>query len=182
VESDPLRPTTRHHHSKAAGERAIRDSGCNYLIARTGWLFGGAPEQPRNFVWRRLEEACARPDIVADGHQRGCPTWVADVARQIVETRKTGLGGIVNLVAHGSATRADYIARIVAAAHLPCKVLPGPAFRRRAPVSANETALNCRLAEHDVDIMPTWEEGVDAYVHELARSPAWALLRKGVTL
>lgn len=176
VESDPLRPTTRHHRTKALGEEGVRDAEGEHLIVRTGWLYGGEPEQPRNFVWHRLVEASLVSSMVSDGHQRGCPTGVADTARQVLAAFDAGLRGTINVVAHGAATRADYVARIVAAAGLPCEVRAGPAFTRRAPVSPNETALNERLLAAGVDMMPAWEEGVSTYVGQLQRSPAWLLL------
>lgn len=175
-ERDPLHPTTRHHQSKVAGEMAIRNRGADHLIVRTGWLYGGAPGTRRNFVWNRLVEARGSQRMTSDGCQRGCPTGVSDVADQLAIALDAGLRGTINLVAHGQATRADYVARIVAAAGLNCSVEPGPAFVRRAPVSMNETALNVRLAENGVDAMPRWQDGIDAYVATLLGSDAWAAL------
>jgi dTDP-4-dehydrorhamnose reductase len=169
-ESDPLRPTTRHHRTKALGEDAVRAAGPAHLIARVGWLYGGAADRPRNFVWRRIEEARGTERLLADGWQRGCPTRVDDVVTQVLHAWDAGLRGTVNIVAHGSATRADYVAAIVAAAELPCTVVAGPAFRRRAPVSGNETAVNARLAEAGLDVMPDWEEALRRYVSELMRA------------
>lgn len=166
-ESDPLRPTTRHHRSKALGEDAVRTADPAHLIVRTGWLYGGAAGQPRNFVWRRLEEARHTTRLVADGWQRGCPTFVDDVAGQVLLAWDAGLRGTVNVVAHGVATRADYVAAIIAAAGLPCAVVAGPAFPRLAPVSSNETAHNARLAEVGLDAMPGWNDALRRYVAEL---------------
>jgi dTDP-4-dehydrorhamnose reductase len=177
VESDPLRPTTRHHRSKALGEEAVRAAGGEHLIARVGWLYGGSTEQPRNFVWHRLVEASRVTSMVSDGYQRGCPTNVVDVARQVMVGFDAGLRGTVNIVAQGAATRASYVAEIVGAAGLPCVVHAGPAYPRKAAVSPNETACNARLSERGVDIMPQWQEGVRAYVGELMRSPAGLALR-----
>lgn len=176
-EHDPLRPTTRHHRTKMLGEEAVRAAGGNHLIARTGWLYGGSPDRPRNFVWQRLVEASSVTTMMSDGQQRGCPTWTRDVARQVVAALNAGMRGTVNVVSQGVATRAAYVAEVVAAADFPCKVLAGPAFRRRAPVSPNEGAVNARLAAHDVDIMPRWQDGVRAYVAELMCSPAGASLK-----
>jgi dTDP-4-dehydrorhamnose reductase len=178
-EEDPLRPTTRHHRSKALGEDAVRAGGGEHLIVRLGWLYGGAPGRPRNFVWQRLVEARDTANMASDGVQRGCPTRVDDVAKQVLAAWRSGVRGTINAVAHGAATRADYVARIVAAAGLPCSVHAGPAFSRRAPVSPNETAVNARLEAHGVDIMPSWQEGIDNYVAELTGSPAWSFALKG---
>lgn len=169
-ESDPLRPTTRHHRSKALGEEAVRAAGPAHLIVRTGWLYGGEAGRPRNFVWRRIEEARGTDVLVADGWQRGCPTLVDDVARQVLLAWDAGLRGTANVVAQGAATRADYVAAIVAAAGLPCRVEAGPAFTRLAPVSSNETAVNAALAAAGLDTMPGWEDAVRGYVANLTPS------------
>lgn len=172
-EDDPLRPTTAHHRSKAAGEAAVRDSGCEHLILRTGWLFGGSPEQPKNFVWRRLLEARQTKRMTSDATQTGNPTDVRNVARQALLLVRDRLGGTFNVTSQGSATRFAYVAHIVASAGLPCVVEPGPAFRRRAAVSPNEAAVNRRLDLLGLNDMPDWRDSLARYVAELTASPVW---------
>jgi dTDP-4-dehydrorhamnose reductase len=175
-EDDPLRPTTVHHKSKVAGEEAVRASGCEHLIVRTGWLFGGSTAAPRNFVWKRLIEASSGRRLLSDTSQHGCPTAVHDVARQVLVALAAGVRGTVNVVSQGSVSRFGYVERIVRAAQLPCEVLPSPAFARLAPVSPNEAAVNGRLRALGLDHMPRWEEAVDDYVGALMRSPDWKRL------
>jgi dTDP-4-dehydrorhamnose reductase len=178
TEDDPPRPTTAHHRSKLAGEEAVRESGADHLIARIGWLYGGSIDNPKNFVWRRLLEACGATRLASDATQRGCPTDVADVARQALHAAEHGVRGTINLVARGSATRFDYVTRIVRAAGLACDVVPAPAFARAAPVSPNEAAISKRLQALGLDIMPLWGEAVDAYVSALRASAAWSALEE----
>ncbi|HZG09359.1 MAG TPA: NAD(P)-dependent oxidoreductase [Allosphingosinicella sp.] len=174
VEIDRAEPTTVHHRSKLAGELAVRESGCNHLIVRTGWLFGGQPGAPKNFVWNRLVEASGTDRIVSDPFQRGCPTLVDDVARQIFSALAAGIHGLVNIVSGGSARRFDYVERIVRAARLPCAVEPAQTpFKRLAAVSPNEAAVNERLRAQGLDAMPTWEDAVDRYVATLIASRQW---------
>lgn len=175
VEDDRPEPTTAHHHSKRAGEVAIAESGCDHLIVRTGWLFGGAPGAAKNFVWNRLVEASGKQQMISDPFQHGCPTYVVDVVRQVTAAVESGVRGVVNVVAEGAASRFSYVERIVNAAGLPCSVQPADApFKRLAPVSPNETAANDRLHALGLAVMPRWEEAVDRYVAELISSPAWA--------
>lgn len=177
AEDDRLQPTTVHHHSKAAGEAAVKESGCRHLIVRTGWLFGGPPGHAKNFVWNRLVEAARSQEMKSDPSQRGNPTAVADVVEQTMAVVAAGYLGTINLVSHGSASRLDYVRRIVRSAGLACRVSASEAaFARPAPVSANETAVNQRLRLLGLDRMPPWEEAVDLYVTELRRSEAWAQL------
>lgn len=175
TEQDPLQPTTVHHRAKAMGEVLVRESGCEHLILRTGWLFGGEPNGPKNFVWKRLVEASRSPQMTSDPWQRGNPTYVGDLARQIVELAELGLCGTFNCVSQGAASRFDYVSAIVAAAGLPCTVRPaGRPFQRLAQVSMNETAVNWGLGLLGQDRMPPWREAVADYVRRLTATPEWA--------
>jgi dTDP-4-dehydrorhamnose reductase len=178
TELDPLRPTTVHHRSKAAGEALVAQRGCRALVLRTGWLYGGSPAQPRNFAWQRLKEAAANPRMFSDPTQRGNPTNVSDVARQMLHLIEQNMTGTYNCVAQGAASRLDYVKSIVEASGLDCQVLLAPPghFVRRAPVSPNETARNYFLGLKGADLMPDWSvalrEYVTSLVPELKRLPA----------
>ena len=180
TEEDPPRPTTAHHRSKLSGEAAVRASGAEYLVVRTGWLFGGAADGPKNFVWKRMVEAAGKSRMTSDATQRGNPTSVDDLARQVLHAARAGYRGLVNAVSQGGATRYEYVRRIVEAAGLPCVVEPGATpFARPAPVSPNEVAVNERLRLLGLDVMPAWTDAVDAYVGELLRDSQWLERNQG---
>ena len=172
-DDDPVRPTTAHHRTKAAGEARVRAVCDGHLILRTGWLFGGGPEHRKNFVWRRLEEAASRRLLRSDDAQRGNPTYIGDVVRQTLLLLETRLAGTFNCVSQGAASRYEYVRQIVQASGLPSVVEPCGAFERLAPVSMNEAARNHALALLGLDIMPDWRVGVDAYVASVLSSPRW---------
>lgn len=176
TEEDLARPTTAHHRSKIAGEVAVRDSGCEHLILRTGWLYGGSPAGAKNFVWKRLLEARGGGRMASDASQRGVPTFAPAVAAEALSVLRTGVRGTYNLVARGAASRFEYVAEIVRRSGLLCEVEPGPAFRRLAAVSPNETAVNHRLGLMGLDRMPDWREPLGAYVEALLASPEWKTL------
>jgi dTDP-4-dehydrorhamnose reductase len=174
TEEDPLAPMTVHHRAKASGEAAVREAGCEHLILRTGWLFGGAPGARKNFVWNRLIEARGAASLTSDPWQFGNPTHGCDVVAQALDLVGRQLRGTYNCVAGGRASRFEYVAEIVAAANLECPVVrSAEPFRRRAPVSANESAINWRLGLLGLDKMPSWREALRSYVQELIASPAW---------
>jgi dTDP-4-dehydrorhamnose reductase len=172
-ENDPARPTTVHHRSKVAGERAIEVSGCQHLILRVGWLFGGGAQHKKNFVWRRIVEAARRERMESDADQSGNPTYVEDVVDQALLLMQAGITGLYNCVSHGRATRFDYVRRIVETSGLACVVSPRPAFERAAPVSRNETAVNYRLGLMGLDRMTDWTVSLDAYVAQVKQWPEW---------
>lgn len=173
TERDAPEPTTAHHRAKLEGERLVANSGCRHLIFRTGWLYGGEPDQPKNFVWKRLLEARRSEELRSDAVQRGCPTLANDVVDQVLTVMQAGATGLFNLTAHGNASRWEYVSKIVEFAGLPCKVIPGPAFQRLAPVSFNEAAVNERLSAEGLDHMPDWQDALRGYVQELIHSPQW---------
>jgi dTDP-4-dehydrorhamnose reductase len=149
------------------------NSGCRHLIVRTGWLYVGAPALAKNFVWKRLLEARDKTEMMSDASQRGNPTYVGSLARQVMRIVASGETGIFNVVAQGVASRFDYVSAIVEASGFPCKVSPSPAFARLAKVSPNEGAVNARLQALVIDIMPPWNDALTTYVQELLQSEAW---------
>jgi len=175
-EEDRLEPTTVHHRSKALGEEAVRETGCEFLILRTGWLFGGQPGHAKNFVWKRLIEARSSSRMVSQASQIGNPTFVGDIAQLTLHLTRTGLRGIYNCVSRGSASRFEYVRRIVQTAGLPCVVEPTTMpFQRLAQVSPNEAAVNYRLTQLGMNTMPEWENAVDAYVAVLIKTKEWTV-------
>ena len=163
-ETDPLRPTTAHHRSKALGEDLVLRAHPKALVLRLGWLFGGRRGQAKNFVWARLCEARDRSEIGCNAAQRGCPTSAADVVNQTRMLLESNAVGIFNCVGGGPpARRIDYVAAILEAAGSQARVVPRD-FARRAPVSANEAALNARLRGKGLDRMPAWRESLAVYV------------------
>lgn len=173
TERDQLCPTTAHHRAKRNGEEFILRAGCEHLIFRLGWLYGGAPAAKKNFVWNRLVEASKVSRLVSDASQQGCPTYVADIVGQVLRVVDAGETGIFNVTAHGCASRFDYVSEIVSAAKLKCVVMPGPAFARLAPVSANETSVNQELGLRALDQMPEWRHSLNTYVQKLLVSQEW---------
>lgn len=167
-ERDRCQPTTVHHRSKLAGEQAVSQSGCKYLILRTGWLFSGPANRPRNFVWHRLREARDASVLRSDPVQRGNPTCATDLAALTLRLVDLGVHGIYNSVGEEPASRLDYVREIVAAAGLPCRVEPAAGqFTRRAPVSCNEAAVNWGLGQLGLTTMPPWRESLRRYVQQL---------------
>ncbi len=176
TEADALQPSSQHHKAKAAGEEHVRASGCEHLVLRTGWLYGGAPTQPKNFVWKRMVEASRAARMTSDAAQRGCPTHVDDVVAQVRLMLDEAVRGTFNVTAHGAASRFEYVAAIVRFAGLPCEVVPGPGFKRLAPVSMNETSINARLQEAGLDVMTDWRTSLRRYTLTLLQSPMWRSL------
>ena len=87
LETDPTAPLGVYGRTKLAGEKAVTDSGCDYLIIRTSWLYSSFGN---NFVKtiRRLTAEKDSLKVVFD--QVGTPTYAADLASAILEIIETG--------------------------------------------------------------------------------------------
>lgn len=181
TEQDPVRPTTAHHTSKIAGEKLIKSSGCDFAIFRLGWLYGGAPGQAKNFVWKRLIEAAKNSVMQSDATQTGCPTFVNDIVPVVLATIDEGCRGVYNLVSEHPASRYEYVAAIIKAAGLECAVMPGPSYVRLAKVSKNEAATNHNLTTYGLNYINDWRISLPSYVRSLISSDEWQSINQGLS-
>jgi dTDP-4-dehydrorhamnose reductase len=145
-------PQSIYGRSKLAGEIAVQESGADYQIFRTAWLYGAnGPCFPKT-VQRVLSEA-GSIKVVAD--QIGQPTWTLDLAKLIIAHSKLDQAArprIVHGTASGRASWFDFASEIATSlGYDPEKVVqpittaeyPTPAKRPAHSVldNQNETGL-----------------------------------------
>lgn len=170
TEFAPINPTTIHHKSKYEGEKVVQNHLQKYLILRTGWLYGGDKTLNKNFVYKRFLEASSKDVIYSDNAQIGNPTYGIDFVKQIqilVENQQYGIFNCVNNAI--GISRYDYVKKIVELFDLNCdvKIAPDEMFKRVAPVSPNESAINYKLRLLGLNVMGDWEKALATYVQQL---------------
>lgn len=74
-------PTGVYGLTKLHGEQNIIQSGCNYIIIRTAWLYS---EFGKNFVKTMLNLTATKPELKVVFDQVGTPTYARDLAESIV--------------------------------------------------------------------------------------------------
>ena len=173
TEFDQVNPTTVHHKSKYEGENIVRNHLNKFLIIRTGWLYGGDKTSNKNFVYQRFLESSKSSIIFSDDSQIGNPTYVVELVEQIYVLIKNGQYGIYNCV--NSATnisRYDYVKKIIELYEIDCevKIAPKNMFKRIAPVSKNESAINFKLNLLGLNIMGDWENSLIKYIELLKQN------------
>jgi dTDP-4-dehydrorhamnose reductase len=103
---EPLNPQSSYGKSKALGEQLVTDSGADYSILRTAWLYGA---NGRCFpkVMAELLEKNGSVRVVSDQH--GQPTWTRDLAEVVIQVLKLHeMPRIVHAVSSGQATWAEF--------------------------------------------------------------------------
>lgn len=84
LESDETDPVNYYGKTKLAGENVIRESGCDYLIFRTSWVYD---RRGKNFLNTMLRLAEDRDELSVINDQIGAPTlsWhIADATAQVI--------------------------------------------------------------------------------------------------
>lgn len=74
-------PTGVYGRTKLHGEEYIRESGCEYVIIRTAWLYS---EYGKNFVKTMLQLTATKPQLKVVFDQTGTPTYALDLAEAIM--------------------------------------------------------------------------------------------------
>lgn len=169
-EFDEINPTTIHHKSKFEAEKIVQNHLTKFLILRTGWLFGGNKNHDKNFVYKRFLEASKNNKIYSDDSQIGNPTYVNDLVEQInvlINNKQFGIFNCVNKAVDVS--RYDYVKKIVEFFRIDCevKIAPIEMFKRIAPVSKNESAINYKLDLLGLNCMKEWDDSLNEYIKGL---------------
>jgi len=115
-EQDATDPLSVYGKSKAAGEIVIQNSGCNYLIFRTSWIYAA---RGKNFAKTILKLAQDRDVLNIISDQYGAPTsaeLIADVTALAlfkIMNDKGDYNGIYHLTASGRVTWYEYACYII---------------------------------------------------------------------
>lgn len=172
LETDTTAPLSVYGTTKREGELAIINSGCQYLIFRTSWVYAA---RGANFAKTMLRLAGERDSLTVINDQIGAPTGadlLADVTAHTIRTvqQHPELAGLYHLVASGETSWHDY-ARFVlnfardagvdikvaddAIAPVPTTAFPTPAQRPlNSRLNTNKLCTSFNLN------LPHWQTGV----------------------
>lgn len=182
TESDVPNPLNIYGHSKLAGERAIQDAGCDYLIFRTSWVYAS---RGKNFLLTMLRIAQEKNSITIVGDQFGAPTWarfIAETVSHCIGRAEAGrrsegfVSGVYHLTSSGYTSWHGFAESIIdlAADRLSLKSLvsnisaiPTSEYRTAAKRPANSRMSTEKLeAEFDLE-MPEWDQCLGLCIEDM---------------
>lgn len=123
-EEDEKAPLGVYGATKLAGEKAVIDSGCNYIIFRTAWLYS---PYGKNFVKTMLQLTGTRDVVRVVNDQTGSPTYAADLAGlifKVIEERRLDCQGVYHYTDEGVITWYELACEVNAMSGHDCDVQP----------------------------------------------------------
>jgi len=160
--ADERNPQSVYGRTKAEAEIRLLELTPDCCIARTSWLFGiGGKCFPDTI----LKLAVSRPALDVVNDQRGCPTYVVDLARAIIQLCGKNARGIVHVTNAGDCTWFDFAADIVKSAGLSTIVRPvnSQQMARPAPRPAYSVLSPASLQRLGIE-MPSWHDALRRYL------------------
>lgn len=179
AEDDEKSPETAYGRTKLAGEKQIEESGCNYYIFRTAWLYG----EGNNFVRTMLKVSEGRKEVSVVNDQHGSPTYTEDLTDIIYQAVMKRIPyGVYNATDLGYTTWAEFTEKIYEFAGVDCKVvgISSAEYEEQAKARAgddykvakrpfNSKMSKQKLLDAGVEVS-TWEDGLKRYLEAEAKA------------
>ena len=173
TENDVTSPLGVYGQTKLAGEQAVLNSGCHYLIIRTSWLYSSFGN---NFVktMRKLTTEKETLKVVFD--QAGTPTYAADLAAAIVgiieNEKQNGNEGIYHFSDEGVCSWYDFAIEIRNQFGNVCDIQPCHSNEFPAKVKRpNFSVLDKTKIKETFNLqIPYWKDSLEKCVEMLKNS------------
>lgn len=166
-------PTGVYGLTKLHGEQNIQNSGADYLIFRTAWLYS---EFGKNFVKTMLNLTATKPQLKVVFDQAGTPTYAYDLAKaifDIIENRKyTGNIGIYHYSNEGVCSWYDFTKMIAEySGQTECDIQPCHSDEFPSPVKrpAYSVLDKTKVKETFGVSVPYWTDSLKKCINNLKK-------------
>jgi dTDP-4-dehydrorhamnose reductase len=173
-EAAPVRPNSIYSLTRFGGDCMTLTHAPTYGYAvRSCGLFGVAGCKLKgglNFVDTMIAAARAGKPLRVVDDQTVAPTPTDDLAAQLALILEMGLSkappGLYHAVSHGEATWYAFAKRALELASVPHQIEPVPSTVYAAPAKRPQYSVldNAKLRALNLDIMRSWQEGLERYV------------------
>lgn len=165
LESDAIHPVSVYGASKAAGEAAIAETACRYLVLRTSWVYRA---QGKNFLRTMLRLGAERPELRVVDDQIGAPTSAAAIAAataQLLQQHPSPPSGIYHMTAAGSTSWCGFAREIFSSGVLPnppvVHAIPTSDYPTPAKRPANSVLSNDKFGRAFGFHLPHWKQQLE---------------------
>ncbi len=161
----PRDPIGAYGRSKALGEQLIEQSGCDFLLVRTSWLY--AP-WGKNFVLTIAKLAKEKPSLKVVHDQRGRPTSAEHLAATTLQLLHRRARGLHHVTDGGECSWYEFATAIARHANPACKVEPCTTadFPRPAKRPAY-SVLDLAKTEAMLGSMPSWQHNLQSVLDRM---------------
>lgn len=166
-------PTGVYGLTKLHGEQNIQESGVNYLIFRTAWLYS---EFGKNFVKTMMNLTSTKPQLKVVFDQVGTPTYAYDLAAaifDIIENRKfSGNTGIYHYSNEGVCSWFDFTKLIAElAGNTNCDIQPCHSDEFPSPVERPAFSVldKTKVKETFGITIPYWTDSLKKCMYNLMK-------------
>jgi dTDP-4-dehydrorhamnose reductase len=169
-EDDPTEPISAYGKSKMESEVAVRENAPNYIIVRSGWLYG---INGKNFIESIITHAQDKKlkvlKVVDD--QFGSPTWTYRLGLQIKELIRNDAKGTYHATSEDYCSRFEYAQYILKKLKFkaplePCSTADYPQIAKRPRNCILENRL---LKKQGIDKMVEWKRDVDVFLDRFGK-------------
>lgn len=173
TEDMDVKPIGVYGQTKADGEKSVIDSGCEYYIFRTAWLYG---YDGKNFVYTMLKLMESKQELSVVSDQKGTPTFAGDLANCVIKTitSKNQIPcGIYHCTDLGEITWYDFACEIYkqgkATGKLSNECKINPCSTDEFPTKAKRPAYSV-LSKEKIQqalgiTLPTWNESLSVFMN-----------------
>lgn len=168
-EDDATSPTGAYGRTKLAGERAVIESGCHYLIFRTAWLYS---PYGKNFVKTMMKLTAEKDSLNVVFDQVGTPTCAADLAAliyKIIAERMLDHQGIYHFSNEGVCSWYDFAVEIRDLCGNICDIRPCHSDEFPSKVKRpHYSVLDKTNVKSSVDVtIPHWKDSLEVTISRL---------------
>jgi dTDP-4-dehydrorhamnose reductase len=178
-------PQSVYGRSKLAGEKALAQSGCAYVLLRTAWVYAA---RGKNFLLTMLRAAAQRDELAVVDDQIGSPTTarvLADTSAVIIRRwlqsapgDRVALQGACHVVADGQVSWCGFAREIIGRAHAlgllprvtPVRAIATGEYPAKAPRPAYSVLDTARLRAQFQVTPADWRVGLELTLLELAEA------------
>jgi dTDP-4-dehydrorhamnose reductase len=168
-EDDPVDPISAYGRSKVESEVAIKENTPNYIILRTGWLYGRSRDNFVHVILKGTAEKSKSIKVFDD--QFGSPTWTYHLALQIKELLHTDIKGTFHVTSEGSCSRLEFARFILEKMKIKgnLKAISVKGNHTGAKRPSNCVLENRLLKKAGLNIMVDWQEDLGSYLDQFGK-------------